>query len=87
MNSSPVNSTSRLPSAGFSGLFCSVTDSLCPAGQLVMTSLIGRSTAMRRRATRFSSLRTNHSSISIWWRLLVLATPMNSQKLRIAAAG
>ena len=52
-----------------------------------MTSRSGRSTAIRRSAVRLSSVRTNDSSSSIWWRLLVLATPMKSQNSRIAAAG
>ena len=53
----------------------------------LITTRNGRSTAIRRNATRFNSVRTKDSSSSIWWRLLVRDTPMNSQNSRIAEAG
>ena len=42
---------------------------------------------MRRGAVRFSSARISSSKTSISMMLLVLLTPMRSQKLRIAAGG
>ena len=56
-------------------------------GQLVITTSIGSSTTMRRRAFALWCVRTNDSSSSISWVPLTLAMPIWPAKSRIAFAG
>ena len=85
IQTSRVMGRRRVPSSGFSGLFSTSAISSEPSGRVVMVTLRGLSTAMRRGALAFRSSLTLYSSRATSVKPLNLVMPMVWQKLRMAA--
>jgi len=87
MKTSRVNGTLRVVGVSDCGLSTASTSMVSPAGMLVSTTLIGSTTARRRRAIELSSSRTacSYTAMSVMLSNFVTPTPM--AKRRRAQAG